>query len=277
MKQGRRCRNRTYTFSLVLLVIYSPILKFSSYAQEENQFNFIPTSCQYYLAPSSIPNAGFGVYTTQSIPTKTLLQKKKKYDGVSIIVTDEKLHFEEADWFHTDYFWKGDEYSADSTSESILGLGSLINYHPYLHSTSPTREIYSDNLIPRDSGSPGVGASTLHSGWQFESTREVLAGEELFADYGDGWLGYRSRKTSKPMPRKSNYNTAAAILKVIHSYDNTTSNSPGVNIETGSEESRVTGKQFFVVHGVFCYISTIILKRTDITFLTINHLNRPYS
>ena len=69
--------------TLVLSVICSPIFNCNTDAQKEdptcakeedtktNNYNPI---CQYYLAPSSIPNAGLGVYTTQS----TILRRAKE-------------------------------------------------------------------------------------------------------------------------------------------------------------------------------------------------------
>ena len=210
-----------HSLTLVLSVICSPIFNCSTDAQKEDPIcakeedtktnNYNPI-CQYYLAPSSIPNAGFGVYTTQSIPANTPLQHQP--DSPTIVVTDITLHNKaEIKWLHSHYFWAGDGYSADTTSESVLTFGALANYHPYLHSIKPKMEHYGDDVIPRDS--PGIGASSLHVGWQFQTTRDILAGEEVFANYGENW--FNNRQDSSSIPRAPDYRQAASVITNIRS------------------------------------------------------------
>ena len=137
-------------------------------------------------------------------------------DSPTIVVTDIKLHNgAEIKWLHADYFWAGDGYSADTTVESVLGFGALANYHPYLYSALPKIERYGDDLIPRGSGSPGIGASSLHDGWQFQSDREISAGEEVFVSYSEQWLKTRSDTFAEAVARKADYKKAAEVLKTI--------------------------------------------------------------
>ena len=208
--------------TLVLSVICSPIFNCNTDAQKEdptcakeedtktNNYNPI---CQYYLAPSSIPNAGFGVYTTQYVPANTPLQHQS--DSPTIVVTDIELHNgAEIKSLYSDYFWTGDGYSADTTEESVFPFG-VANYHPYLQSIRPKLEVYRDDLIPRGSGSPGIGASSLHDGWQFQSTREISAGEEVFVSYSEQWLKTRSDTFAEAVAREADYEKAAEVLKTI--------------------------------------------------------------
>ncbi len=89
--------------------------------------------CSIYLAPSSIPNAGFGLFTTRSIASDKKLQEYS--EAPSVVVTDfyEPAGNEEGDWNHVDYIWEPTGYSAfeaEEASMSVMTFGSLCNYHP---------------------------------------------------------------------------------------------------------------------------------------------------
>ena len=88
--------------------------------------------CSIYLAQSSIPNAGFGVYTTKSIQKDQFIQPYP--NAPSIMVTDfyEGNDNEEDDWNHDDYLWEPvgtGAFEADEVSEIVPSFGSLCNYH----------------------------------------------------------------------------------------------------------------------------------------------------
>ncbi len=92
--------------------------------------------CSRYLAPSSIPNAGFGVYTTRDIQKNEAVLYFS--DAPSVPITDIEVHTgndEQDFWTHVDYTWGGSglaEYEADSVAENVFALGSLANFHTYL-------------------------------------------------------------------------------------------------------------------------------------------------
>ena len=89
----------------------------------------------------------------------------------------------------------------------------MVNYHPYLYSVKLEIYRHSDDLIPRGSGSPGIGASSLNDGQQFQTTREISAGEEVFVNYGESWLHVRSAYDG--VARKADYEKAAEVLNDI--------------------------------------------------------------
>lgn len=87
-----------------------------------------PFQCSIYMAPSSIPNAGFGLYTVRDIKAwETLLPMT---DAPSIPVCDE---YETGDldpthWNHVDYLWGGTglaEFECEKVSESVVTFGSM--------------------------------------------------------------------------------------------------------------------------------------------------------
>jgi hypothetical protein len=90
--------------------------------------NNAPSSdeCTLVLAPSSIPNAGFGIFSTKVImPGQSIVVE----DAPSIIVTDSIAHNNRSDinWSLIDYSWGG-----ESDSDSFIlsfNVGALANFH----------------------------------------------------------------------------------------------------------------------------------------------------
>lgn len=73
---------------------------------EYSASNMIPkyqSECKFYLAESSIENAGFGIYTVESIKHDTYLTEVP--DAPSIVVVDESFHSPEIVSNHWDYYW----------------------------------------------------------------------------------------------------------------------------------------------------------------------------
>jgi hypothetical protein len=178
-------------------------------------------TCQYYLAPSSIPNAGFGIYTTKAIPPDTPLTQIA--DAPSIILTDVELHNKNSQgegtdteiiWNHDNYFWDGTgqgEFEAKVVEESVMTFGAVCNYHTYLKNVKPSSCEYDDGITSRASKSPGMGAYSYQMGYLFSSTRGIEAGEEIFCDYGEEWLDGRDYLSD--VAREEEYITAAEIVQ----------------------------------------------------------------
>ena len=86
--------------------------------------------CSLYLAPSSIPNAGFGIYATESISMNDLIMKEP--DAPSITICDESLSkFDNTHWLFHDYIWDDGgvmEFECDEAIENIISF-SMSNYH----------------------------------------------------------------------------------------------------------------------------------------------------
>lgn len=172
-------------------------------------------TCHYYLAESSIPKAGFGIYTVVDIKEGDPLQQVA--DAPSIIITDSEMHNDDEEeilWNHVDYFWDGSgqgEFEAHTVEESVVTFGSLCNFHTYLKNVKPDSHAYIDNLTPRSKGSPGMGAYSYQPGFIFATSRDIQAGEEIFCDYGAEWLD--SRSFGKHITRQEEFETAGNIMK----------------------------------------------------------------
>ncbi len=185
-------------------------------AKEEEEW-----SCQFYLAPSSIPNAGFGVYTTKSI---TKYSPLKDPEAPSVMVYDGDSHHplvRSGTWSMESYFWSGEgsgQFECSSVEEYVVNFGTSCNFHTYLKNVHPAEVNYDDTITPRNQGSPGIGAYSYHGGVKFIATRDIEAGEEIFADYGEEWL--EERPYLKSIPRHVDYVQAAEVIaKLINGLD----------------------------------------------------------
>ena len=173
--------------------------------------------CKYYLAQSSIPNAGFGVYTTQAIKKDEDLMESS--DAPSVLVYDGDYHYPTNRlWSMANYFWSGEgsaQFECTSVEEYVVNFGTSCNFHTYLKNVLPEEVEYYDALNPRSDGSPGIGAYSYHGGAKFTASRDIDAGEELFADYGEEWLD--DREYLGDIPRENDFQKAGEIImKMIH-------------------------------------------------------------
>ena len=100
-------------------------------ATDENEYE-----CSRFLAPSSIPGAGFGIFTTRDIKRGELLLRSP--DAPSVPITDINVHSENEYtdfWTHVDYNWGGSglaEFEGHSVAENVFVLGCLANFHTFL-------------------------------------------------------------------------------------------------------------------------------------------------
>lgn len=179
--------------------------------------------CKFYLAPSSIPNSGFGVYTTQAISKDTPLTDGS--DAPSVMVYDADVHFTgDRLWSMENYFWSGEgsgQFEASSVEEYVVNFGTSCNFHTYLKGIYPTEAKYDDTITPRAEGSPGIGAYSYHGGALFYASRDIAAGEEIFANYGEDWLD--TRQFLKDVPREEDFTkTAEVITTILENLDDVT-------------------------------------------------------
>lgn len=166
--------------------------------------------CSLFLAESSIPNSGFGVYTTSGYTKGSEVSS-----DIAIPMADILRHLgENAEfirWTHDDYNWIGDfqtEYVlAEEVDINAFPLGSLTNFHTYLSNIHPTGYGYDDSLHSREKD-PGVGAYT-YSSRVVSATRDIKAGEELFSNYGEKWLDDHHIN----VPKLVHYHKAGRILE----------------------------------------------------------------
>ncbi len=121
-------------FLLVLLAVST------SFADEDTVAD---GGCTLYVAESTIPNAGFGVYTTKAFKKGDVLIEAAE---TAIIITDIDTYQpegEDPDWQHRNYLWTAygqGAFEARTTAESVLTFGAIPNFHPALKSAGPASE-----------------------------------------------------------------------------------------------------------------------------------------
>ena len=175
--------------------------------------------CGLYMAESSIPGAGWGVYAGRDFDRNLPLDM---YNDVVIQHVDmtrqrslqkELFNIELPKLLLREYFWKPaetDAYFDAHEVESISpGFGMLANCALGLvnHEQASCRARSSG---PRSS--PTAGASSSYHDCQFHTTRPIPAGHELFDNYGDDWFRTRSNQFGKDIPLTDDIEVADAIV-----------------------------------------------------------------
>ncbi|KAL7468186.1 hypothetical protein ACHAXS_008404, partial [Conticribra weissflogii] len=174
-----------------------------------------PRQCTIYLAPSSIPDSGLGMYT--AVP----YQKGQTFPipEIAILLQDPAQH-DVLQKFHSNllsqYPWAAQvltngHLEVHSGEAMVPGLGMLANSHlglvnarqldywkmqPFLDGTDSLSleesrsfggfDINGDGCI--EGNDVGRGAYSSHSRVVCEAQTDIQAGEELFVNYGDGWF-----------------------------------------------------------------------------------------
>lgn len=188
-----------------------------------------PNKCTTYLAQSSIPNSGLGMYTTapyrkgDAFPFPEIgiiLQEKNHHYSFS----SEKSHDEK---LLNQYPWAASVVTLGTHEvgygETIVpGLGMLANSHLGLvnirHSeqwkVQPWRD-GTDALHRTESMTmedAGRGAHSGHGKVRFEASATIEAGEELFVSYGDEWFAARE-KLLGIVPGEDQFTEADGLLR----------------------------------------------------------------
>lgn len=173
------------------------------------------TECTLYLAPSTIPNAGLGIFTTVA-----------KEVGDKIGNGDLCIPFIDMYWHNgnnpphnpfRDYFWSGramgmaHETATEDIEAYCTGIDCAVNCHLGLVNVQKASPVYDDAGLHR-SRDPGAGAFTpYHNGSSYVS-RRIPVGGELFKFYGDHWFSSRDYVFGL-IPLSQDYPDALTLLQ----------------------------------------------------------------
>ena len=152
-------------------------------------------SCGVYLAPSTIPGAGLGMFAG-----KDYREGETVMEGDLVIpLIEMKWHNPESDWFlWNDYDWNSDEFfgmTEETEDENMVkgaspGVGAAINcILPLVNLQSSQTRLDSAGL--HRAKDPGAGAITPYHDRQGHASQDIPAGQELFISYGESY--FRSR------------------------------------------------------------------------------------
>jgi len=172
------------------------------------------------MAPSTLgPHAGFGIFTAKPFAIDDPI---KIMDGPSIAVIDPYI-IEEAPHLKVlgDKWWaelKGMpnpmRFEASHVTEYVAGFGSLPNFHPYLSNINPRepRNAVDDSSFDRTKSS-GAGSFSTYTGKDIYADRDIVAGEELFLNYGESYFDEAPEpEIYKDVPREADYYDASSYL-----------------------------------------------------------------
>lgn len=207
--------------------------KQSQTLEEEYERTLREVKCGMYLAPSNIPNAGFGTYTAVDIPAGGIMVSTSM-PAIPVLGVHSDIKREGHFWPGIEYVWVGFAFPpADiegwpSTSVSMLAVlfGALANSHTGITNLYRDSGVWAPTLDRTQD--VGAGAFSDYFNYGFRTEYPVGAGEELFVSYGEHWFRVRSEFDSVPL--KQNFAEADAILSSVwsmasingHPIDNTT-------------------------------------------------------
>lgn len=210
-------QNRAYVACAACVLIVSQ----GTLANEEYQVDAISgesvslplSECGIWLAPSTIPGAGLGMYAGKDFKSNENLQA---LGDVTIPIVD-MPHHQNGDW---KFLW--DEYTWNAVSLGMIheglidvnvaspGFGSAANSFLPLVNVEEWNPEYGACGLHR-SRDPGAGAFSTYHNRISTAKRDITAGEELFVDYGSNW--FTSRAHLGPIPLYKDLDRATHLFQ----------------------------------------------------------------
>jgi hypothetical protein len=159
--------------------------------------------CNLYMAESTIPGAGLGLFTTKShtvgellyneevyIPILELSWHQGKSEGEYFDTTDTYVWHGDSVGLHQEVNWNNEGPEEDDDDDGGVsgywpGWGAAINCHFGLPNLDLTGYSYHEDLTQHRISNPGAGAYTYYHGPGAIVALDIPAGSELFLSYGD--------------------------------------------------------------------------------------------
>jgi len=181
--------------------------------------------CQIYLAESTIPNAGLGVFAGDSFKKDQMIGRvgdaafpvvdQDWHNSPEIVGRQSTKHEMDYHWPLTNYDWNapdiGMENEAEDISVTVAGFGAAPNCHFRLLNVHEHKATYDNAGLDRYT-SPGAGASTPWFNRTSTASKDIEAGSELFVDYGPNWFLSRDG-VFELVPISTSFEKAQAFLK----------------------------------------------------------------
>ena len=207
------------TLYIVIIIILANSMatkseSISEQQQQQHQSSHSLQRCSLYIAPSTIPGAGLGVFTSVAMSDGTVLGAP----DVIIPIVDILFHHPDyliynSSWMMDDYVWDGPlmmgmhrEGYHDSSDGSYYvsayapGIDCAVNSVPSVQHQKQLLNIrrmgyptYDTTTLPHRNKYPSAGSMTAY--WNNDTNYakgNLLAGAELFKDYGPGWFEERN-------------------------------------------------------------------------------------
>jgi len=161
---------------------------------------FDKSKCNIFMAESSIPNAGFGLFTLRAMPKRYLVRPSDIViqlinPTTSFELNSNLYNITSMKIFMRDYLWDsaetgGGQYEARNVLSVWPGYGMVANSHPKKHNVLIYRADVDEADLGRTSEA-GAGAISHYHNLTIFSSKDIVAGGEILARYGDDWFNVR--------------------------------------------------------------------------------------
>ena len=181
----------------------------------------VRSECGVYLAPSTIPGAGLGMFAGKDF------NKGDRVTYGDIVVPLVELEWNNGNnkffWLWDEYIWghsveESMRYETDSEDVSAAspGIGAAVNCLLGLVNIEDTNS-KSDGAGLHRRRDPGSGAFTPYHDRGSLALRKISAGSELFINYGDKYFLSRERIYGK-VPLRDSFKAADGIMYKFHRF-----------------------------------------------------------
>ncbi|KAL7579790.1 hypothetical protein ACA910_021924 [Epithemia clementina (nom. ined.)] len=225
--------------------------------QQENQSNddddpelqsVVPDQCNVIMAMSSIPNGGWGVFSSKA--TKLTRGMPVMGGDVIIQVHDLPAHHVSLKLMSHVYWWDASEtggvYEGLRVVSQIPGLGMLANG---LDGTNAHVGANVLPFIPRiDEGgltrwnSPGAGAITHYHNYTWFVLHNISQGDEIFVAYGSNWFAERRQQYRKQFGKGVEDGPLMSFLPINRSFSSSSSDSTEENSKGYDDQSQTDAR-----------------------------------
>lgn len=209
---------------LLSLLLLSPMIHCDAAApaQDEQPPQHL-LECELFLADSTIPGAGIGVFSGVA-----------KSSGEFVGNGDKAIPLVDIHWHNfqsgqnlffnpsADYVWDGtgmgmrlEVHDKNDISSFWPGIDAMVNCHSGLLNLDKTFPIYDEGGVHR-SKHHGAGSSSPYEAPYYGSSiviRDIPAGTELFKSYGPHW--FLAREWLGQIPLQENYQLALHLMSVL--------------------------------------------------------------
>ena len=177
-------------------------------------------TCRLYMAESTIPDAGMGIYVGHSS-----FDKGEVVGSPDLVVPLFNIEWHNgkrlSNFLWSEYAWvasilNGVEQEVHHEDEMALcspGMGSMPNCKLNLVNLDYAEDTPMIGMSGVSSESPGAGAFTPHYGRKFRASTKITPGMELFLDYGEDYFESRDAYAEVPMPE--DYVLADQLLELF--------------------------------------------------------------
>lgn len=169
--------------------------------------------CSVYIAPSTIPGAGLGVYVSEPLAEGDIVETGSMC--IPMVDIEDYNRWNSRENPFENYHWNAADFgmlleSKRNMDVMCFGIASAANSFYPLVNAEATHITYDDGEQLHRSKDPGVGAFTPYRNLTSYAVRDIPAGGEVFVDYGDNW--FRGRPQFNTIPKPSEYDIAVQIL-----------------------------------------------------------------